>query len=120
MSALPPTDQFANRRIAWIVTTVFAVAVVLNTISAVIAFDNNTARIHQIQQERVATVLRSCREQNLRHDATIHSLDELIRRLPPEKRTRAVQSRAGTVLLINALAPKRDCATLARATVPSH
>lgn len=115
-----PTEQSANRHLVRVMTTVFALAIILNSGSSIVAFKNNAARVHQIQQERVESILRACRDENERHDATIHRLDELIKRLPPEKRTRAVQSRAGTVLLINALAPHRDCATLARASVPSR
>lgn len=114
------TEPAAARHITRVVTAIFAIAIVLNSVSAVVSLENNAARIHQIQQERVESVLRSCRDENQRHDATIHRLDELIKRLPPEKRTRAIQSRAGTVLLINALAPHRDCVTLARASVPSR
>lgn len=113
------TEQSAARHVTRVVTAIFAIAIVLNSVSAVVSLENNAARIHQLQAERVESILRACRDTNQRHDRTIRSLDELIQRLPSAKRTRAVQSRAGTVLLINALAPHRDCETLARANVPS-
>jgi hypothetical protein len=69
----------------------------------------------QIQQQRAEAV--NCREQNARHDAAITELDRLIRLLPLSRRARAVQGRDGTVALIEALAPKRDCSALVRRTV---
>lgn len=114
------TEQSAARHVTRVVTAIFAIAIVLNSVSAVVSLENNQDRIHEIQAERVDSILRSCRDENQRHDATIRRLDDLIHRLPPAKRTRAVQSRAGTVLLINALAPRRDCSLLARAEVPSR
>lgn len=70
-----------------------------------------TARLAaQIQQQRRSTVSMNCRDQNGRHDATIGKLDEIIAGLPegPEK-DRAVANKASTVLLIDALVPKRNC-----------
>jgi hypothetical protein len=68
----------------------------------------------QIQRQRVSVVGTSCQEQNARHDATITQLDQLIRKVPASRRQRARESRAGTVLLIDALVPKRDCAEVLR------
>lgn len=118
----PRTDreeQPASRHVAAIVTVIVGIALILNSLGAVIALENNQARIKQIQRERVSAVLRNCVDQNQRHDRTIRELDRLIRHVRPSQRTRAVQSRAGTVLLINSLAPKRDCRRLASQAVPS-
>jgi hypothetical protein len=71
----------------------------------------------QIQQQRATATRVNCQEQNVRHDAAITELDRLIRRLPLPQRARAVRGRDGTVALINALAPKRDCEALVRRTV---
>jgi hypothetical protein len=66
-----------------------------------------------IQDEREKAVRENCEATNQRHDATITQLDRLIVRLPPgPRRDRAEASRAGTVRLIDALAPKRDCESL--------
>jgi len=67
------------------------------------------ALARDIQQQRVMTIEQSCEQQNARHDGTIATLDRLIRQQPPSRRRRAEQNRASTVLLIDALAPKRDC-----------
>lgn len=64
----------------------------------------------QIQDSRRDGVRISCREQNERHDSVIVTLDSLIADMPAgERRDRAQQSRAATVLLLEALAPRRDC-----------
>lgn len=65
----------------------------------------------KIQDERERTIRTSCVATNERHDRTIATLNQLIAELPPgPRRKRAVEGRTGTVLLIDALAPKRDCA----------
>jgi hypothetical protein len=74
---------------------------------------------HQIATARdqaVRTALeRACNEQNVRHDRTVAKLDELVVGISdPVRRARAEQNRAGTVALIDALAPKRQCAARAR------
>lgn len=71
--------------------------------------DDNKQTISDIQQSRRDSVLISCREQNSRHDNTVKTLDGLISSSPPERKTQARQSRAFTVLLIDALVPKRNC-----------
>lgn len=50
-----------------------------------------------------------CRETNRRHDKVLLVLDEQIAKLPARRRARAESSKAGTVALIEALTPKRDC-----------
>jgi predicted transcriptional regulator len=68
------------------------------------------ALARDIQQQRVMTIEQSCEQQNARHDATIATLDRLIARIPPgAEHDRALANRRGTVLLIDALAVKRDC-----------
>lgn len=72
----------------------------------------NRQRIADVQRSREDTVRLACAEQNERHDGTIRTLDRLIletRKMHPERARRAAESRVGTVLLIEALAPKRDC-----------
>lgn len=75
---------------------------------------DDTARLaQQIQDERAANILRACREVNQRHDATIHQLNVLVNAIPDkDRRARARQNIAGTVALINALAPKHNCEAL--------
>lgn len=63
----------------------------------------------RIQDEREKSIRMSCEETNARYDAAIGQLDRLIAQAPPERRARAREGRAGTVLLIDALVPKRDC-----------
>ena len=70
----------------------------------------------QIDKERRRTIRASCEDSNARHDGTIKQLDKIIAELPRgERRTRARQNHDGTVLLIDALVPKRDCDAVVRA-----
>lgn len=73
----------------------------------------------QIQRERRVAIVRQCQDQNERHAETISILDAQIQRLPPDRRARAEASRSATVLLIDALAPLRDCDKLADKFVKS-
>jgi Flp pilus assembly protein TadB len=75
-----------------------------------------------IQASRLESVARSCRQDNDRHDATMHELDkrlaELLTHASPARRAQILSSRASTIALINALAPKRDCSRAVDAISP--
>lgn len=70
-----------------------------------------------IAAERTASILRACAAQNMEHDATIQELDRLLaaakRRVGRQQRKALAASRQFTVLLIDRLAPKQDCAQVA-------
>ena len=53
----------------------------------------------------------NCAQQNMRHDRTIARLNALVAEIPlgSPRRARAEKGKAGTVALIDALAPKFDC-----------
>jgi hypothetical protein len=71
--------------------------------------------------ERRNNILRSCAESNERNRETIAKLDQLLTERPgalsEDDDSEREASRAGTVLLINALAPVRDCKRLADRSV---
>lgn len=73
---------------------------------------------HEIKSSRVNSILTSCREQNERHDKTIMRanvvLDAESRTLKPAERVGAEQQREFVVLLVGALAPKKNCQQRAR------
>ena len=73
----------------------------------------------RVQEERASATREACQGTNDRQDETKAALDELISRLPPERRARAEQRQRGTVLLIEALAPKRDCERVVQRNVGS-
>lgn len=77
----------------------------------------------RINDERERNVRATCEETNVRHDATIRQLDMLLavrlRNASGEERRRIEQSRASTVLLIDALMPVRDCDQRVREQVSS-
>ena len=75
----------------------------------------------EIQAERARSVRDGCEAQNQRHDGTIKTLNRLIDKLPSgPQRERAIHNRDSTVVLIEALVPKRDCEAQVRATVGRH
>lgn len=94
-------------------------AAVVAVFAATVLDTHSTTR--QIQDERAASVLRSCQETNGRHDATIGALDELMARAGVgasyQRLVLLEQSRMSTVLLVNALAPKQDCKRLVSSRV---
>lgn len=71
----------------------------------------------QIQRERQRFIRESCEAQNERHDNTIRTLNGLVEKATGARRRRLIQSRPGTVLLIKALSPKRDCDAVASRAV---
>lgn len=72
----------------------------------------------QIQQERARATWMACVDQNHRHDTTVLRLRQLVAQIPAgRQRDRALHNVAGTVALINALAPKQDCRALVKRRV---
>lgn len=93
--------------------------IVILALMVPVTFILNAARVDQINGERERNVRSNCRDINARHDDTIRQLDRLTAsRLNKTdsltERSRIRQSRDSTVLLIEALVPKRDCEALAR------
>lgn len=71
---------------------------------------STSRKTDELAQTRRQAIIVSCEDSNRRHDNAIRQLDRLIGQIPPgPRRERARQSRASTVLLIDALAPKFDC-----------
>lgn len=88
-------------------------ALVLTVVATVGAGVSLATGLLAIQHERADSIRRACIEQNARHDATVATLDRLLaermNEVPPARRAQLRDSRRFTVLLIDALAPKRDC-----------
>lgn len=115
--SLDELPRASGLRTLRIVVVGLCLSVTVLTVLTVVVFVLNASRVDQINRERAANIARSCREVNERHDATIRELDRLFAvRLrgadSQSERKRAQESRDGTVLLIDALAPRRDCARL--------
>lgn len=66
-----------------------------------------------VQAAREYSIRLSCQEQNERHDNVIRQLDSIyadaLKKATPKERAQINEGRAPTLLLIDALAPKRDC-----------
>lgn len=86
--------------------------------------DRTTALAADIQRERASATFNGCHDQNVRHDRTIAKLHSIVAKLPPgRERRRAKRNIGGTVALIDALAPRQDCAALVKRrvqAVPFH
>lgn len=82
--------------------------------------DENAKLIVTIQEERKNSIISSCQDQNDRHDNTIQLLqkngDDQIRK-QPERSAEIRNSIRLTILLIDALVPKRDCLKIANEAV---
>lgn len=97
----------------WRLIVVTAVCSIAITAALFVAGYALAARSVDIEESRRTAIEDSCVEQNERHDATITALDELLAErqqgASKAEAERLQQSRTNTVLLIEALAPKRDC-----------
>lgn len=126
---LSTTDKLTVACTAICILCLAAVAVWSGTV-----LDTNSTTA-QIQRERARNTLRACQEQNTRHDGTIDTLNRVVLErlskqhvpaaVPPREvevrlaaamkladppvRTQIEQSIGSTILLIDALAPRRDC-----------
>lgn len=120
--SVPRLPRADGLRVLRIVTFGNSVAIIVLTVLMVGAFLANQKRGNEIQDSRVQSILTSCRESNDRNRRTITTLDRLlaarIRTATPEQARRLRASRASTVLLIQALAPRRDCAARVRQLTP--
>lgn len=70
----------------------------------------------QIQKQRTDSILRSCRDQNKRHDTATAYLNQLLKKSGVSAARRR-QSQVQVGGFINALAPKQNCLKLAQRTV---
>jgi hypothetical protein len=104
------------RLMRWLIVAV-SLGTAVNSATTVLLFRANAARVQQIQAERALSSFRFCSETNARHDATLEELDRLVAGLPRAQRVRARRGQAGTVALIEALAPRRDCRALVKRQV---
>lgn len=123
-----------NEHLKWVERAVAVFGVVLVASVALITgvpgvssglIGANKDRVEEIQAERTSNILRLCQDQNKRHDDTVTNLDSLLALAKvkyannPAKLEQIRESRASTISLIDALAPKNDCAAILRQQVPS-
>jgi hypothetical protein len=112
-------DQAAPKRryplvlVTGTLSLVVAVIAVGAVVLSILAYSNALSAIHEIKQSRKSSIITSCREQNERHDKTLAVLDVVYgvesRALAPMQRQEAGQTQKVTVLLVNALAPVKNC-----------
>lgn len=73
----------------------------------------NRKRTDEIQASRELSTRTACRDQNARHDNTIKTLNQLVAQrkatASPAQRKQLADSLKPTILLIDALTPRRDC-----------
>lgn len=113
MTALgPPAGGLRLIRLALVG---LAVGVCVNTCGVVVSFVLNADRVDQINAERAENIRRNCEDVNARNHASRQALDKLLaQRMTQASPERIRQSRANTRVLIDTLAPRRDCVALAR------
>jgi uncharacterized protein YlxW (UPF0749 family) len=115
---MPYTEEYIHnlrlqRRIFLFINCVSAVAMGILFWAVVHQQHQITRANHAIQEQRHESIIRDCQDQNVRHDNTIKTLNKLIANLPRDERARAETNKAFTVVLINALAPKQNCNSIA-------
>lgn len=75
---------------------------------------------NQIQAQRRESIMRACTEQNVRHNATLKVIDQLLddaaKKNPKQKKVLA-EARTQNMLLINALTPLQNCKKLVKASL---
>ena len=102
---------------------VFGILALTNTISLVgfgILLSKQGQTTADIQTQRRESILRSCLEQNVRHDNTINQLKIITAanlKQRPKEASKIKESVAPTIALIDALAPKKECAKLVKESV---
>lgn len=107
------------RRVAHRLTTaVFAIGITLLgvAIALVVQISENTNRSKQIQDQRARTIYDNCVSQNARHDDALRKLSAAAD-ASPEQGPGKQADRVYNVLLIDSLAPKRNCHDVVRAAV---
>lgn len=118
---MPYTEEYIKR-----LRTQRIIFLIINVVAALSIAILFWAIVHQqgqirkaaadIQQERYSSILRSCLDQNERHDDAIKTLNKLLTKSGVSKARRKA-SRRTTIQFINALAPKRDCIKVVADTV---
>jgi hypothetical protein len=113
-----------NGRRPWLVVVLVAASIAMVMVLGVVLLANVFSRTETnadfaeaIQRERARATLENCQKQNARHRNTVRTLDRIIAGTPPARRRQARERRAGTVLLIQALVPLRECKRVVERTV---
>lgn len=119
MSALGP--RAGGLRLIRLVLVAVAFGTMINTSGGVVLFLLNSDRVDQINEERARNARLSCEDVNARNTAALRELDRLLERTPGRMSAAQVRrSRENTRALIDALAPRRDCAALVAQQVKSN
>ena len=80
---------------------------------------DNADLAHTIQDERARSSRLSCENQNTRNRAAMKALAAALARLPAAERPPATSIAARTIIVINAIAPVRDCDAVVKSQVPT-
>jgi hypothetical protein len=91
---------------------IVGLALIILYIGGALLFAKSYTLSEDIQANRVEFITQECEDVNTRHDNTIAALDAVLKQAikdHPERAERIEESRASTILLINALVPVRDC-----------
>lgn len=103
----------------WAALTIWVCAFSAIVIWSVIQTRNN---VHAIQQNRKEVIFNNCRNQNMRHDATIIELNKLALQILSKAKNPTVKAQLRrsiryNIELINAIVPRQDCAKVLQRTL---
>lgn len=109
-----------NRLSVWLRHNSLNIVVLLMSLTLALA----VYALIEVENQRSASILRECRDQNARHTATVDELNRemgiYIRKASPAKRAQLKQSEGFTILLIDALAPYENCQHVLAKTTLTH
>lgn len=111
-------------KITFIILAFLVLVVIIEGVVNYYLINQNRNRSNEIQEQRYDASLNACEMQNIRHDNTIAILDDrfaLIKQsATPSQKITIEQSKTFTILLIEALAPHRDCKVVAAASLKTR
>ena len=122
---LPRPSRAGGLRTIRLVLVLACLGIIANSVVGGVLISENVQRITEINEERRGNTIRNCMDVNRRHDNAVRALNllyaERVRRVTgPRERELVRQSRVSSLLLIEALTPKRDCRRLAREQVQTE
>lgn len=97
-----------------IILGVLFVVQVVTGITAIYLLGQNSKRVDDIDASRSEVIRLACVDQNERNNRTIDALNEVFEGAEGDRR----REYDATVLLINAISPKRDCQARVRQLLP--
>lgn len=101
-----------EKLLTWLRRNLLTAALLLTSFAAVLAVYS----VIELHDERAASILRSCGNQNTAHTNTLATLHQIIgasvKRANPQQRPEILAAESAATLIINSLAPYQNCRQL--------